>query len=159
LISHETSVYEHSFLVEGGAFKDAGRISSRVKALLREMKLPRDIVRRAASVTYEAEINICSYAERGEIVLRVTPKFVTVEAIDEGQGIADIELAMREGYSTASEKIRRMGFGSGMGLSNMRNFSDTFRILSEIGKGTRLKMIILIDKSCDSLSLRGPLKP
>jgi anti-sigma regulatory factor (Ser/Thr protein kinase) len=145
VISHETSFYENSFPVEGGTFKNAGRISTRVKALLKEMKLPREIIRRAAIITYEAEINICSYAERGKIVLRVTPKFVTIEAIDEGQGIADIELAMKEGYSTATEKIRSMGFGAGMGLSNMRNFSDTFRIISEIGNGTRLKMIILID--------------
>jgi anti-sigma regulatory factor (Ser/Thr protein kinase) len=145
VISHETSFYENSFPVEGGTFKNAGRISTRVKALLKEMKLPREIIRRAAIITYEAEINICSYAERGKIVLRVTPKFVTIEAIDEGQGIADIELAMEEGYSTATEKIRSMGFGAGMGLSNMRNFSDTFRIISEIGNGTRLKMIILID--------------
>jgi serine/threonine-protein kinase RsbT len=141
----ETQIYENSFFVEGGTFKDAGRISTRVKALLREMGLPGNIIRRAAVITYEAEINICSYADRGTIVLRVTPKFVTIEAIDEGQGIADIELAMMEGYSTATDKIRSMGFGAGMGLSNMRRSSDTFRIISEIGKGTHLKMIIRIE--------------
>lgn len=145
MTSHEALTYENSFPVEGGTFKNAGRISTRVKALLKEMKLPKEIIRRVAVITYEAEINICSYAERGRIVLRVTPKFVTIEAIDEGQGIADIELAMKEGYSTATEKIRSMGFGAGMGLSNMRNFSDTFRIISEIDKGTRLKMLIHID--------------
>lgn len=96
-------------------------------------------------VTYEAEINICSYAERGRIVLRVTPKFITIEAIDRGQGIEDIELAMKEGYSTATDKIRQMGFGAGMGLSNIKRYSDTFRIYSAIGKGTHLKMIIRID--------------
>jgi anti-sigma regulatory factor (Ser/Thr protein kinase) len=95
-------------------------------------------------VTYEAEINICSYAERGRIVLRVTPKFVTIEAIDEGQGIADIELAMEEGYSTATDKIRHMGFGAGMGLANIKRYSDTFRIISEVNKGTHLKMIIRV---------------
>ena len=145
MTSRETLIYENSFPLEGGTFKNAGRVSARVKALLKEMNLPREIIRRVAVITYEAEINICSYAEHGKIVLRVTPKFVTIEAIDEGQGIEDIELAMKEGYSTATEKIRRMGFGAGMGLSNMRRFSDTFRIISEIGKGTRLKMIILID--------------
>jgi serine/threonine-protein kinase RsbT len=149
VISHETLIYENSFPVEGGTFKNAGRISTRVKALLKEMKLPREIVRRAAVISYEAEINICSYAKRGKIMLRVTPKFVTIEAIDEGRGIADIELAMKEGYSTATDKIRSMGFGAGMGLSNMRNFSDTFRIISEVDKGTRLKMIIFIDRDRD----------
>jgi anti-sigma regulatory factor (Ser/Thr protein kinase) len=143
--SHETLIYENSFPLEGGTFKNAGRVSARVKTLLKEMNLPREIIRRVAVITYEAEINICSYAERGKIVLRVRPKFVTIEAIDEGQGIEDIELAMKEGYSTATEKIRSMGFGAGMGLSNMRRFSDTFRIISEIGKGTRLKMLIFID--------------
>ncbi len=109
------------------------------------MHLSNEVVRRASVVTYEAEINICSYAERGRILLRLTPKFLTIEAIDEGQGIADVELAMKEGYSTATDRIRQMGFGAGMGLSNIKHFSDTFRIFSEVGKGTHLKMIIRID--------------
>ncbi|NMC95525.1 MAG: anti-sigma regulatory factor [Syntrophorhabdus sp.] len=109
------------------------------------MRLSNEIVRRASVVTYEAEINICSYAERGKILLRVTPKFLIIDAIDEGQGIPDIELAMKEGYSTATDKIRQMGFGAGMGLANIKNFSDTFRIISEVGKGTHLKMIIRIN--------------
>ena len=145
MISHESVVYENSFPIEGKTFKNTGRVSSQVKALLKGMGLSKEVVRRAAVVTYEAEINICCYAERGKIVLRVTPKFVTIEAIDEGQGIEDIELAMKEGYSTATDKIRQMGFGAGMGLSNIKRYSDTFRIYSEFGKGTHLKMIIRID--------------
>lgn len=143
MISHET--LEKSFSVKGG-LENAGLISSQVKVLLTGMNLSKQTIRRAAVVTYEAETNICSYADHGKIVLRVTPKFVIIEAIDEGQGIKDIELAMKEGYSTATEKIRSMGFGAGMGLSNMKNFSDTFRIISEVGKGTHLKMIIRIRK-------------
>jgi len=142
--SHETVVYDNSFPLEGRTFKNAGYISRQVKTLLQKMKLSKEVVRRAAIVTYEAEINICSYAERGKITLRVTPEQVTIEAIDEGQGIADIELAMKEGYSTATQKIFRMGFGAGMGLSNIKNFSDSFHITSEVGKGTHLKMIIRI---------------
>lgn len=106
------------------------------------MDLPKDVIRRSAIVTYEAEMNICSYAERGEITVRVTPRDVTIEAVDEGQGIADIDLAMKEGYSTATEEIWRMGFGAGMGLGNMKHFADLFSISSEPGKGTHLKMII-----------------
>ncbi len=143
MISHET--FEKSFSVKGG-LENAGHISSQVKVLLTDMNLSKQTIRRAAVVAYEAETNICSYADHGKIVLRVTPKFVIIEAIDEGQGIKDIELAMKEGYSTATEKIRSMGFGAGMGLSNMKNFSDTFRIISEVGKGTHLKMIIRIRK-------------
>jgi anti-sigma regulatory factor (Ser/Thr protein kinase) len=145
VISHETVVYEKSFSVEGRTFKNAGRVSTQVKALLQKMKLSKEVARRAAIVTYEAEINICSYAERGKIVLRVTPKQITIEAIDEGQGIPDIKLAMKEGYSTATDKIRHMGFGAGMGLGNIKHFSDFFCITSEMGKSTHLKMIINID--------------
>jgi anti-sigma regulatory factor (Ser/Thr protein kinase) len=145
VISHETVIYENSFLIEGNSFENAGHISTEVKALLKRLKLPKEIVRRAAVVAYEAEMNICSYAERGTIILRVMPKQIFIEAIDEGRGIADIELAMQEGYSTATEKIWRMGFGAGMGLANMKRFSDFFSITSEIGKGTHIRMIIRID--------------
>jgi serine/threonine-protein kinase RsbT len=151
VIPHETLIYENSFPVEGGTFKKAGRVSAQVKALLKEMKLPGDIVRRAAIVTYEAEINICSYADHGKIVLHVSPGQVTIEAMDEGPGIPDIELAMQAGYSTATEGIMRMGFGAGMGLGNMKHFSDSFRIISEVGKGTCLKMTILMGGEHDGL--------
>jgi serine/threonine-protein kinase RsbT len=151
VITHETLACEYSFPVEGKTFRNAGHVSTQVKALLKKMNLSKQVVRRAAVVTYEAEINICCYAEQGKIVLRVTPKFVIIEAMDEGQGIADIELAMKEGYSTATAQIREMGFGAGMGLANMKNFSDTFRIISEPGKGTHLKMIILIKRDRDSV--------
>jgi serine/threonine-protein kinase RsbT len=142
--SHETIVSENSFHVEGRTFKNAGHASRQVKTQLQKMKFSKEIIRRAAIVAYEAEINICSYAERGRIILRVTPNEITIEAIDEGQGIPDIELAMKEGYSTATERILHMGFGAGMGLSNIKHFSDFFRITSEVDKGTHLTMIIRI---------------
>jgi len=151
VLSHDTAIYENSFHVEGGTFENAGHVSSQIKALLKRLKLSKEVVRRAALVTYEAEINICSYADRGQIVLRVTPEHVTVEAIDEGQGIVDIDLAMQAGYSTATEKIREMGFGAGMGLCNIKNFSDFFRITSEIGKVTHSKLVIRIDKDFDGI--------
>lgn len=115
MLSRETAIYENSFPVEGGTYENAGHVSSQIKALLKRMKISKEVVRRAALVTYESEINICSYARSGKILLRVTPEHVTIEAIDEGQGIVDIELAMQEGYSTATDKIREMGFGAGMG--------------------------------------------
>jgi serine/threonine-protein kinase RsbT len=139
---HDTILYEKSFPVEGGAFENAGVVSTQVKVVLTRLNFPKNVVRRTAIVTYEAEMNICSYSEGGKIAFRVTPNDITIEATDKGQGIADIELAMKEGYSTATEKIRRMGFGAGMGLRNMEHFSDTFFISSEIGKGTYLKMVI-----------------
>lgn len=149
----EALIYESAFPVEGGNFDAAGSVSSQIKAILKRMKLPNEVIRRAALVTYESEINIVSYANHGNIILRVTPEHVMIEAIDEGQGIADIELAMQEGYSTATEKIREMGFGAGMGLSNIRNFSDFFRITSEVGKGTHLRMVINRETVFDGIGI------
>ena len=129
--------------MEGG-FENAGRVSSQVKAFLATLDFPKDIIRRAAIVTLEAEMNICSYAHRGHITIRILPHFITIEAVDEGQGIHDIELAMKEGYSTASDRIREMGFGAGMGLPNMKKCSDDFYIDSVLGRGTSIIMKIFL---------------
>jgi serine/threonine-protein kinase RsbT len=137
-------VYRNEFEIEGGNFDKAGEVSSRIKLILKNLGFPNEIVRRAALVAYESEINIVSYARKGIITLSVVPDTITIETIDEGEGIPDINLAMQEGYSTATEKIREMGFGAGMGLFNIKNFSDQFDISSEIGKGTHLRMIINI---------------
>ena len=139
---HEDTLYENSFPVEGGNFDNAGSVASQIKVLLKGLRLSKEVVRRVSLVTYESEINIVSYANRGRIVLKVTPQQVMIEAIDEGQGIADIELAMQKGYSTATDKIREMGFGAGMGLCNINTFSDSFRITSELGRGTHLTMVV-----------------
>ena len=138
----EKPLYEGSFTVVGGNFDNAGSVSSSIKTILKQIGMASDVVRKAALVAYESEINIVSYARKGMIRLRVVPECIMIEAIDEGQGIPDIELAMQPGYSTANQKIREMGFGAGMGLCNIRSFSDIFNISSEVGKGTHLKMII-----------------
>lgn len=135
-------LYEGSFTVVGGNFDNAGAVASNIKAILKKMGLAIDIVRKAALVAYESEINIVAYARKGMIRLRVVPDCIMIEAIDEGQGIPDIDLAMQPGWSTANQKIREMGFGAGMGLCNIKSFSDNFHISSETGKGTHLKMII-----------------
>jgi serine/threonine-protein kinase RsbT len=138
----EKPLYEGSFTVMGGNFDNAGEVSSNIKSVLKQIGLPKDVIRKAALVAYESEINIVSYARKGMIRLRVVPDCIMIEAIDEGQGIPDIEQAMQPGFSTANQKIREMGFGAGMGLCNIRSFSDTFNISSEVGKGTHLRMII-----------------
>ncbi len=140
----EKPIHESSYTVEGGNFDEAGKVSSQIKANLKQLHLSQDVVMKAALVAYESEINIVSYAKKGMIQLSVTPHKVKIETIDEGQGIPDIDLAMQEGYSTATSKIREMGFGAGMGLCNIKKFSDLFQITSEIGKGTHLKMVINI---------------
>jgi anti-sigma regulatory factor (Ser/Thr protein kinase) len=139
---NEIPLYEGSFAVIGGNFDHAGEVASSIKAILKQMGLSSDIVRKVSLVAYESEINIVSYAKKGMIRLRVVPDSVMIETIDEGQGIPDITLAMQPGYSTATDKIREMGFGAGMGLCNIKSFSDIFQIRSEVGKGTYLKMII-----------------
>ena len=138
----EKPLYEGCFIVAGGNFDNAGEVSGSIKTILKQMGLPSDVVRKAALVAYESEINIVSYARRGMIRLHVVPSSIMIEAIDEGPGIPDIELAMQPGYSTASPKIGEMGFGAGMGLCNIKSFSDMFNISSEVGRGTYLKMII-----------------
>lgn len=139
---NEKPLYEGTFAVIGGNFDHAGEVASSIKVILKQMGLSSDIVRKVSLVAYESEINIVSYAKKGMIRLRVVPGSVMIETIDEGPGITDINLAMQPGYSTATDKIREMGFGAGMGLCNIKSFSDIFQISSEMGKGTYLKMII-----------------
>ena len=138
----ENTLNKYSFNIEGGNFNAAGTVSMRIKAILKEKGLPGDVVRKSAIVSYEAEINIVSYARKGFINLTVTPENVEIEAADEGPGIPDIALAMEQGYSTANQQIREMGFGAGMGLYNIQCYSDKFDISSEVNKGTFLKIII-----------------
>jgi anti-sigma regulatory factor (Ser/Thr protein kinase) len=139
---NEKPLFEGSFTVMGGNFDNAGEVSTNIKAILKKIGLSKDVVRKAALVAYESEINIVSYARKGMIRLRVVPDCIMIEAIDEGQGIPDIDQAMQPGFSTANQKIREMGFGAGMGLCNIKSFSDVFHISSEVGKGTHLRMII-----------------
>jgi serine/threonine-protein kinase RsbT len=133
-------LYSGSFDVEGGNFNNAGIVSTNIKSILKKLGLPGDVVRKSAIVSYESEINVVSYAKKGVITLTVNPDSVKIEVKDEGPGIPNIALAMQEGYSTADQKIREMGFGAGMGLCNIKNYSDAFQISSEVGKGTYLIM-------------------
>jgi anti-sigma regulatory factor (Ser/Thr protein kinase) len=133
---------EGSFPVEGERFDQAGRVSVEVKKMLRTIGIPDDILRRVAIATYESEVNIISYATHGTVQLRVTQDHIVLDIQDTGPGIDNIEQAMVQGYSTANDRIREMGFGAGMGLFNIKNCSDTFEISSEEGKGTHLKILI-----------------
>jgi len=138
-------VFRQEFEIKGGNFARGGVVSCEVKNLLREIGLPAPSVRRAAIASYEAEMNVIMYAEQGVLDLSVTPQQIRIVVEDSGPGIADIGLAMNEGYSTATPEMRELGFGAGMGLSNIRKNTDEFEITSEVGKGTRLSMIILTD--------------
>lgn len=135
---------EGIFYVQGRDFVDAGVVSSEIKRMLKEKSIPESVIRRIAVITFEAEVNIISYADQGTIQLYIEPGAVIIDATDIGQGIADIELALQEGYSTADDTIREMGFGAGMGLANIKKYSDIFELTSEPGSGTHLTSVVKI---------------
>ncbi len=133
---------ERSWSVMGLDFTSAGRASTGVKDTLKRLGVDPAIVRRVATATYEAEMNVVMHARRGKITVRVSPEMAFVEVRDEGPGIPDIELAMKEGYSTATPEMREMGFGAGMGLSNMKNNADELHIDSTVGEGTCVRILV-----------------
>jgi anti-sigma regulatory factor (Ser/Thr protein kinase) len=126
--------------VPGDDFTRAGEASADLKARLKQLGLPADLIRRVAIARYEGEINLAIHAGGGRIRVDVRPECVEMELSDDGPGIADIPLAMSEGYSTAPEEVRNLGFGAGMGLPNMKKYSDDFAIRSAVGKGTTVTM-------------------
>jgi anti-sigma regulatory factor (Ser/Thr protein kinase) len=133
-----TEEFEAVYHVTGRDYANAGRASTSIKDLLKRLGINPAVVRRIAIASYEAEMNLVMYAIRGTMRLRVDPVTVTIDVEDEGPGIADIALAMQEGYSTATPEMREMGFGAGMGLPNIKKNADAFDISSVVYKGTRL---------------------
>lgn len=126
------------FKVEGGDFTAAGNASSQIKKMLKQLNVDPRVVKRVVIALYEAEVNIVAHAYRGVITAEILPSGVRLKLADEGPGIPDIEQAMTPGFSTASAQVREMGFGAGMGLPNISENADEFRIESEVGKGTTL---------------------
>ncbi len=133
---------EGSFQIIGGNFVNAGEASMQMKSKLTELGIDEGTVRRAAIATFEAEMNVIIYAAAGRLHYYITPRNITIKIDDMGPGIENIELAMREGYSTAPDWVREMGWGAGMGLPNMKKNSDEFKIDSVVGEGTTIEMII-----------------
>ena len=136
------TAFRQEFSVKGGDFAKAGEIACQIKDLLKDLGLDAKTIRRVAIASYEAEMNVIMYAWEGKVNLTVTPGEVQITVDDEGPGIEDIELAMTEGYSTATPEMRELGFGAGMGLANIKKNADVFHIDSQTGKGTRLEIII-----------------
>jgi anti-sigma regulatory factor (Ser/Thr protein kinase) len=134
------------FHIEGGNFANAGEISSRVKNILKEAGFPSKIIRRTSIAAFEAEMNVICYANQGDLSLFIAPDFLKVVVNDEGIGIPDIGLAMSEGYSTANEKIRELGFGAGMGLSNIKKNTDEMILTSKSGEGTHLEFVVYLNE-------------
>lgn len=129
------------FHVEGGDFTNAGSASSSVKRMMKKLGVNPDIVKRTVVALYEAEVNIAAHAYRGDIDVNLEEDRIHIVLADEGPGIPNIDWAMQEGNSTASAKVREMGFGAGMGLPNIRNNSDKLDIRTEVGKGTTIELV------------------
>jgi serine/threonine-protein kinase RsbT len=132
------------YKVEGGDFTKAGHASSEVKKILKQLGVDFKLIKRIVVALYEAEVNIVAHAFRGTICVDIDKEKIRIKLLDEGPGISDIDMAMKEGFSTASRVVREMGFGAGMGLANIKRNADSFSIRSEINKGTEVEIINVI---------------
>ncbi len=130
--------------VVGDDFFSAGNASSQVKKELKKAGFPPEVIRKVSVSMYEGEINMIIHAGGGQADVEITDTQVRLVLADEGPGIENIELAMQEGWSTAPESIRALGFGAGMGLPNMKKYSDEFAIQSDVGIGTTVTMVIYL---------------
>lgn len=123
-------------------FTRAGEASSDVKRKLKQMGVSPEAVRKVAIAMYEGEINMVIHARGGTITVEITPKRIKMVLADVGPGIPDVDLAMQAGYSTAPDEIRSLGFGAGMGLPNMKKYSDQMEIDTRLGEGTTISMVV-----------------
>lgn len=128
------------FDVDGENFTSAGQASTAVKRNLRQLGMPPEIIRRVSIAMYEGEINMVIHANGGVADVIVHEDNIEIILADRGPGIKDINLAMQEGYSTAPDNIRSLGFGAGMGLPNMKRYTDSIEIETELGVGTTIRM-------------------
>ena len=130
------------FHVDGEDFTSAGQASVQVKKNLRQLGIAPEIIRKVSIAMYEGEINMVIHAGGGEADVMIYEDRIEIILDDNGPGIANIDLAMQEGFSTAPDNIRSLGFGAGMGLPNMKRYTDDMKIKSELGKGTRIVMTV-----------------
>ena len=134
------------YKVEGGDFTRAGYASSQVKRSLKQLNVDPKVIKRVVVALYEGEVNIVAHAYNGNIEVDIDTEKIKMALIDNGPGIPNIDQAMQMGYSTATPEVREMGFGAGMGLPNIKNNSDEFRIESEVGVGTKLEIVVYINQ-------------
>lgn len=137
----ETSNLKLTFTIQGGDFTQAGAASSEVKKVLKQLDVDAKTIKSIVIALYEAEVNVVAHAWRGNIEVAIEENSITTLVVDEGPGIPDLGLAMQPGFSTASNEVRGMGFGAGMGLPNIKKNTDDLQIETEVGKGTKLKMV------------------
>ena len=130
------------FLVDGEDFTSAGQASVQVKKSLRQLGINPEIIRKVSIAMYEGEINMVIHAGGGDAEVLIYEDRIEIILTDHGPGIANIDLAMQEGFSTAPDTIRSLGFGAGMGLPNMKRYTDSMQIDSKLGEGTKITMTV-----------------
>jgi serine/threonine-protein kinase RsbT len=128
--------------MSGGDFTNAGRVSTAIKAMLKAVGYPSDVIRRLAIATYEAEMNVIIYAREGTVTVSVDPEAISIRVSDQGPGIPDVAQALQPGFSTAPDWVRELGFGAGMGLPNIKSCARSLHITSKLGQGTTLRIAI-----------------
>ncbi len=129
------------YKIAGGDFSKAGNVASSVKKVLRQLNIDHTITKRIVIALYEGEVNVVAHAYSGIIEAEIDEEKIKITITDKGPGIADVEQAMKEGFSTATPQVREMGFGAGMGLSNMKKNSDSMKISSIPGEGTIVELV------------------
>ncbi len=129
------------YQIKGGDFTNAGYASSEVKKILKQLNVDFKIIKRIVVSLYEAEVNIVAHAYEGSIKVDIDTTSVHITLKDKGPGIPDIDQAMKEGFSTATDKVREMGFGAGMGLPNIKRNTDEMHLTSKVGVGTKLEIV------------------
>lgn len=148
----EQHILSMEYPLESLDFMRAGEASGDLKQRLKKLGFKPELVRRAAIAAYEAEMNVIIHARKGTMKAEITPARLLIIVEDEGPGISDIEQAMKEGYSTASDAIRELGFGAGMGLSNIKRCADHLDVQSTPGHGTKLQIVINNEQTVGDLN-------
>lgn len=142
--SEENAVMKIGYDIAKEDFAKAGKASSSIKKVLKQLGIDQVIIRKVAIATYEAEINVVIHSLGGHIDVFIKNDKIEIYVDDNGPGIEDVELAMKEGFSTATHKVRELGFGAGMGLPNIERCSDEFYLNSEVGGSTKVKMVMFL---------------
>ena len=136
-----------TYQIRGRDFDKAGETATEIKQILKELDIDAGLIHRTVIIAFEAEMNVVMYATEGVVTFVLTDEEIRLEIADKGPGIEDLKMALTEGYSTATDEMREMGFGFGMGLPNIRRNSDDFNIASEVGTGTTVSTMIRLDQS------------
>ena len=136
---------KETYRIHGRDFDKAGETAAEIKQILKGIGIDSSLIHRTVVIAFEAEMNVVMYASEGTLTFVLTDEEIRLEISDNGPGIEDIKLALTEGFSTATDRMREMGFGFGMGLPNIKKNSDDFQLESEVGMGTTVSAMIRLD--------------